>query len=108
MGRAEDVAQVVVVGAMLILVADDEADGMAGGLPLEQSGEELHTVAFLAGGGQTALTRATAVELTLDEIQVEFQSCGTAVDDTADGCAVALAERGQTKEVSESVQFATC
>lgn len=97
---------------MLVFVADDEADGSAGGDQSlrralgsrHHSGEKFHAVAFLAGCGETALTRTTAIEFRLNEVEVQFQTSRTAVDDAADGCAVTFAERGETEKSAEGVQ----
>ena len=103
MGGAEDIAQVIVVAAVLVGIADDEADGRACAPSFEDAGEELHAVALLARRGQTALPWLAPVELGLDEVEVQLNACGTAVHDAADGSAMALAKGCQTEKGAEGV-----
>lgn len=103
MRGTEHVAQVVVVAAVLILVADNETDGCTGGDAIHGSRQQLYAVCFLTCCSETTLAGTTAVELRLDEVEVEADACGTAVNDATDGCAVALAKSGHTKEITEGI-----
>ena len=105
-GGSEDVAQVVVVGGVVLGVAHEKSDGCAGGAALKDAGEKLHLVGFAAWGGEAALSRPAAVELLLDEVGVDVDAGGHAVDDAAYADAVAFAEGGEAEELSEGVHDA--
>ena len=103
MRGAEYVAQVVVVGRVLVLIAHDETDGAAGGAAFEYAREYFHAVGLAARGGQGALSRPAAGQFGTDEIHVDGNAGGKAVDDAAKGGAVALAKGGEAQDVAKGV-----
>ena len=105
-GGSEDVAQVVVVGGMVLGVAHEKSDGGAGGASFKDAGEEFDLIGFAAWGGEAALSRSAAIELVLNEIGVDVDAGGHAVDDAAYADAVAFAEGGEAEELSEGVHDA--
>ena len=102
-GGSENVAQVVVVGGVVLGVAHEKSDGGAGGAALKDAGEKFDLIGFAAWGGEAALSRSAAVELVLNEIGVDVDAGGHAVDDAAHADAVAFAEGGEAEELSEGV-----
>ena len=88
---------------MLVRVADEESDRCTGRLPLEHAAQQLHPVCFPAVCRDTALPRPATVQLMLDEGGIDGDTGRHPVDDTAHGCAMALAEGGQCEEFSECV-----
>ena len=103
MGRTEQTAHVLIVLAVLVGVADKEAYWGAGRLAFEDAAEKLDLVGFLAVGGYVALTWASAVELALDEVDVDVDACWHAVDDTTNGWTVAFAEGCQAEKITECI-----
>ena len=103
MTGTEHVAKVVVVVAVLILVADDEADGLTGRLALEHAAQHLHLVCFLASGSQSALTRLATVELALYELHIHVNTGRHTVYHAPNGRPMTLAERCQPKYMSKTV-----
>jgi hypothetical protein len=63
----------------------------------------LYGIRLFALGGQVALARFSAVEFSLNRLQIELQPCGTSVDNPTNGFAVRFAEGGQFKESPEAV-----
>src|SRR5690606_34342627 len=108
MAGAVHVLQVVVVAALLVLVADDEADGRAERGALEHTAQELHRVALRACRAQGRAARAAAVQLVLHGIRVERQTRRAAVDDPADGRAVAFTEGDKAEKLAEGVAGHGC
>lgn len=72
-------------------ILDEQADGRAQRPALENAGEYLDPVFFLPLGGEAVLPRLAAVEVMLDIGFGERQARRHAVDDAADGRAVAFA-----------------
>ena len=105
-GGSEDVAQVVVVRGVVLGVAHEKSDGGAGGASFKDAGEEFDLIGFAAWGGEAALSRSAAVELVLNEIGVDVEAGGHAVDDAAYADAVAFAKGGEAEELSEGVHDA--
>jgi hypothetical protein len=62
------VAQEVVAARVCIPVPDQQGYGGAGGLSLEDAGEDLHLIHLLSLGGCPALARTPAVQLLLNII----------------------------------------
>ena len=70
---------------------------------LEYSRQKLHTVLFLTGSSETALSRTTTVKLCLNEIEVKSDAGRTAVNDTADSWTVAFTEGGKAEKSAEGI-----
>ena len=103
MRGTEEAAHVLVVLRVLVVVAHDEPDGAACGFAFEDAAEQFHLVGFVARRGDVALSGAPTVELGLNEVQVDVDAGRHAVDDAANGRAMALAEGGQPEYVAKSV-----
>ncbi len=92
-----------IIPGALVLVVDDETDGGAGGATFEDTGEDLHGVGFAPLGGMTTLPRLAPIQILLQIGLTEFEPGRAAVDDTADGRPVALAETGHRKKPTDAV-----
>ncbi len=66
MTGAKALRDVAIVLAALILVADQQRDGRAGGLALVHAGEDLHRVRFIALRDMAAGAGAAAIQILLD------------------------------------------
>src|SRR5262249_8761022 len=96
----------LVGGGAGVGVADDEAERGAGGEAIEEAGEDLDGVGFLALRDEGGLAGAAAVELHLDGVQIETEAGRTAGDHAAHGRAVRFAEGGHAEEGSERARHA--
>lgn len=103
MAWPEEMAQVLVVVAVLVGVLYDEADGASGGLAFEYAAEQLYFVWFLASGGQRVLSGSAPVELCLNEFHVNLNAGWHSVNDSANGRTVTLAKSGYAEKVSKCV-----
>ena len=103
MGGTKDIAHVIIVGRVLVLVADNEADGTSSRLAFKHPAQQFHLVLLITAGGNTALAGTSAVEFLLNEIHVDVNACRHTVDNPSDGCSVALAKCGQPEYGSKSV-----
>lgn len=74
MGWSQHTTHVVIVGRVLVTVGDGEADRSAGGHPFENARQQCDGIAFPTGGYYIALSGATAVELALYSVEVEFKT----------------------------------
>ena len=101
MAGAEGVEDVAVVLAALVGVLDQQADWCAGGEAFINAGQDLHRVGLVALRHKAAGAGAAAVEVVLDVGFRQRHSWRAAVDDTADGWAMAFAEIGDAKEFAE-------
>ena len=103
MGRPERIGDMAVIFRPRILAGDKKGEGRAGGFSFEQARQGLHPVAFLALGGDRALSRFSPVEFRLHKTEIDFQSRRTPVDNAADAGAMGFAEGGDAEEVAEGV-----
>ncbi len=103
MARAEGLDDVAVVLAALVGVADQQADGRAGGLALEHAGQDLDKVFFLALRDVARSAGLAAVEIGLDVLGRQRHARRAAVDDGTDGRAVRLAEGGDGKQQAQGI-----
>lgn len=85
---SEEVFDVVVVFGALVLVLDEEGDGVAGGFAFEYAGEDLNGVFFFALGGDFGLAGFASLHLFVDGLFVDFDSGFESVHDGADGFSV--------------------
>ncbi|KPW14023.1 Alpha/beta hydrolase family protein [Pseudomonas syringae pv. atrofaciens] len=102
-GRAEQVLDRRIVFGFLIGVADQQADGGAGGLALEDTRENLDLIGLLTLRGVAAGARLTPVQVALQVLQVQLQPRRAAVDDSDQRRAVAFAGGGDSEQLAESV-----
>ena len=101
--RAEQLLDPAVVLGARVLVLDEQADGRAGGQPLEDAGQDPHPVGFAPLGGVPALPRAAAVELALEVGLAQCQPRRDPVDHAADRRPVAFAEGRDPEQRAEGV-----
>ena len=92
-----------VVAAALVFVHDEQANRRAGGLALEDAGEELQAVGFLARGDVARGAGLAPVEFGLNRGFVQRDACRAAVEDAADGNAVAFAKGGKDEVLADAV-----
>jgi hypothetical protein len=90
---------------VLVRIPHHETDRASCGTSLEHATQQFHYVALLPGSCDTALSRATAIQFTLDEVQVDFNANGHTVHDTTDSLTVALSECRQREYVTKCVQL---
>ncbi|RML36909.1 Alpha/beta hydrolase protein [Pseudomonas syringae pv. atrofaciens] len=102
-GRAEQVLDRRIVFGFLIGVADQQADGGAGGLALEDTRENLDLIGLLTLRGVAAGARLTPVQVALQVLQVQLQPRRAAVDDSDQRRTVAFAGGGDSEQLAESV-----
>ncbi len=98
MAGTEGLGDVAIVLAALVLVADQERDGRAGGPALEHAGQDFRGVGFLSLGHMARGAGLAPVEFVLDVTLRQCHAGRTAVDHAADGRAVGFAEDGDAKE----------
>src|SRR5581483_9645042 len=100
---AEHVLDLVVVVGTLVGVLDQQRDRRAGGAALVDAGEDLHRVGFLALRDVARSARLAPVQVRLDVGFAQLEVGGAAVDDAADGGAVALAEAGDAEQLADGI-----
>ena len=91
-----------IVAALRIGIFDEDAQRRAGGMPFENAGDETERVLLDAGGGIPAAGAAKG-EFFFDEGGIDGDAGGKAVDNGADGFAVAFAEQRDGDGRSEGV-----
>ena len=101
MRRTEEVADILVVVGMLVLVPYDETDGATRRFSFEDARKEFYLVRFLTTGGEQGLSRATSVQLLLDEVHVDGDAGRKAVNHATHTGTVRFAERGQAEDISK-------
>ena len=99
----EEVRDRIVVAAFLIGVPEEDGERCAGGDAVEHAGEDFGFVRFGSGRGHAGLAGATPGELGSEEIEVDAEPGGDAVDDAAESGSVGFAERGDAEERAEGV-----
>ena len=101
MAGTEGLADVAVILAALVFVADQQRNRRAGGFAFIQAGEDFHCVGFAALGDMTRGAGFAPVEVMLDIRFAKRQAGGAAIHHAADGRTVRFAENGDTKELAE-------
>ena len=86
-----------------VFVLDDHPDGRARGVAVLNAGLDRDLVGFPARGGNHRLAGLAAVEVCLDVVLVEFDTRGNPRDRTAHRLPVALTERRESEEPTETV-----
>ena len=109
MAGAELVADVAIVLGALVDILDQHHDGRAGGdlarraLVFEDARQDLHLVGLLALRGEARLAGPALVEIGLDLGGGQRNVRRAAVDDAADGGAMAFAEGGDAEQMAEGI-----
>ena len=93
--------QVLIVPRTLILVADLHGQGRAGGAAVQGAGEDDGRIALQAGGGGFIPAGGAAGHLEADFLHVQRFPGGQAVQDAADGLAVAFPENGEAHPITD-------
>ena len=101
--RAEKILDVTIILGTLVLVVNDQANRGSRGNTFEGTGKDLHRVILAPLRGMPRLAGFTPVEVVLQIFLGQRQPRRTAVDDTANGAAVAFAERGHYERFAEAV-----
>jgi hypothetical protein len=95
MRGTEQTSEILVVLGALIGIPDNESDGASCRFALEHAAKQLHLVGFLSLSGYLALAWTPAVQLLLDEIQIDIDACRHTVDYSAYGFSMTFSEGGQ-------------
>ncbi len=103
MGRAEQVLDRRVVLGLLVGVADQQANGAAGGATFEHAGKNLDFVGLLALGSMAAGAGLAAVEVTLQVFQRQLEAWRAAVDNGDQRRAMAFARGGDSEQLAEGI-----
>ncbi len=109
MTRTEFVADLRVVLGALVDILDKQRDRRAGrdlrrhAFILEDAGQDLHRVRFLALGDEFRLSRTAAIQVALDVSLGECNAGWTAIDHAADRRPMALAKGRDPKQMAETV-----
>ncbi len=98
-------AQIVVVGRMLVGVPYYESYRRAGGTALEHAGEQFHCVGLLTGCRYGRLAGAAAAHLPLYLLDGESHAGRDAVEHAAEGGAMAFAKCGEGDLVAECIHI---
>ena len=102
-GMAGAGRQVRIIPRTGVDIVDDQADRRAGGPAFVGAGEDPDPVRLLPGRGSGRKAGAAAVEPGLDILFGEGEAGRAAVDDRADGGAVALTPGGEAEDPAEAV-----
>jgi hypothetical protein len=103
MARPEALGDFAVILGPLVLILDVQRDGRARRAPLEDAGEDADLIRLLPLRHEFRGARLPLVQEGLDPGLVQLEARWAAVDDAADGRAVALAPGGDAEEVAEAV-----
>ena len=100
---AEQVSRLGVVAAAGVLVLDHQGDGRAGGVTVHDAGEQLNFIGLHTGRRKPIAPGAALIHAGGNEFLIHRHTSGHAVQHTADGPAVALAEDGQRQCAAKGV-----
>ncbi|KAG1389820.1 hypothetical protein G6F59_015418 [Rhizopus arrhizus] len=103
MARPELLADVGVVLAALVGVADQQRDRSACGQALVHAGQDLDLIGLAARRGVPALAGGAALQVVGEFGRVPRQPRRAAIDHAADGRPVRLAERGDGEQLAERI-----
>ena len=93
----------IVVGAVLIGIAENDRDGCACGDAVEHAGKDFGGVGLRAGRGHAGLSGPAAREFTFEEFEVDREPRRDAVDDAPERGTVGFSECGDAEERAEGV-----
>jgi hypothetical protein len=79
----EDISQVFILGGIDIRVVGDHGNRRAGGRAFEYAGMDFGAILFITRRCDLALTDPSPVELMLDVLHGERNTCGTPFDNDA-------------------------
>jgi hypothetical protein len=88
---------------MLVIVVNNESDGTSCGFPFENAAQQFHFVGLMTTCRDAALPRASPVKFILDEIHVDFYTCGETVYHSPHGLTMAFTKRRQCEYVAECI-----
>ena len=97
MTGTEGLGDVAIVLAALVLVADQEGDGGAGGFAFEYAGEDFYRIRLAALGDMARSARLAPVQIELDVLGGNFQSRRAAIHHATKGRAMGFTEGSDAK-----------
>ena len=100
---AESAAQIVVIARLGVGVADENANGRAGGFSFKDAGDDFGAVGFAPLRHISRCAGAAAVQIALHIVFGKGNAGRTAVYDASQRRAVAFAESADAKQFSESI-----
>ncbi len=100
--RAEYLPQVVIFGAICILIKGNDADGCTGSIALEYTGKDFGSIFLATRCGDLALANPTAIKVFLDILNRQRDAGWHAIDNHAERGTVALTPGGDAKNLAET------
>ena len=97
----EDIPQDIVWPAVHIPVLNEKGDGCAGGLVLENAGEDIYLVLFFSGGFQSMLPRPAPRHVINEVLWGERDFRRTSVDDNPHTISMGFPKGGDFKDLSK-------
>ena len=101
--RTEQTAHVLIVLRMLILVAHLKTDRGSGRFAFEHTTQKFYLVSFLSGRSDVALSRASAVQLALDKVHVDFYACRKSVNNASYSYSMTLSKRSESEKIAKCI-----
>ena len=102
-GRAEGILDRRVVLGLLVGIADQQANRTAGGLALEDAGEDFHLIVFLTLRGVAAGAWLAPIEVALQVLQANLQPRRAAIDNGDQRRAMAFASGGDSEQLAVGI-----
>lgn len=90
---------------MLVGIPYHESYGATSGATFKDSAKDFHMVFLLACRSETALSRAAACQLTLNEVHVHGNAGRHAVNHSSYGLTMALAKGGKSENITKCVHL---
>jgi len=104
MGWTVKIFNIGIISRMLIFVFNHKTNRSSGCNPVKDPGLNFHLVRLLPGSGDMGLTGFSAVKVGLDKGYINFKTCRTAINDSADRNTMRLTIGCECKYSSETVQ----
>ena len=101
--RAEEAAHILIVLRMLVLVAYLKPDRGSCRFAFEYTTQKLHLVSFPSGRSDMALSRASAVQLALDKVHVDFNACRKSVNNASYSYSMTLAKSSESEKITKCI-----
>ena len=104
--RAEKVTNIVIVAGMLVSISYYKTDRLPRSDTFKQSGENLHTVFFIASSHDSGLPGTTAIQLFLNFFQINGNTCRHTINHTAHSGTMRFTKSGDLKNISKRIHYA--
>ena len=101
--RTEQTAHVLIVLRMLILIAHLKTDRGSGRFAFEHTTQKFYLVSFLSGRSDVALSRASAVQLALDKVHVDFYASRKSVNNASYCYSMTLAKCSESEKIAKCI-----